>query len=145
MRRASGSAAGRGGAALLVLLLAAQVAWAEGDEEPAWIPSIDLGFEYFAYDAAATLDNLLSAGEELGIPESSIELVEVPDPAQAEERRFQGSPTVLVDGRDIATGEIPSGFNYACRVYSFEGKSTGVIPRDFIRARLIEWGEVPNH
>ena len=96
-------------------------------------------------NAQTTLDNLLSVSEELGIPESSIELVEVPDPAQAEEHRFQGSPTILVNGRDITTGEIPSGFHYTCRVYSFEGGSTGVIPREFIRARLIEWGVAPDH
>jgi len=104
-------------------------------------------FQYFdgCPHAQTTLDNLLSVREELGIPESSIELVEVPDPAQAEEHRFQGSPTILVDGRDIATGEIPSGFHYTCRVYSFEGGSTGVIPREFIRARLVEWGVAPDH
>ena len=100
-------------------------------------------FQYFdgCPNARTTLDNLFSVREELGIPESSIELVEVPDPAQAEEHGFQGSPTILVDGRDITTGEAPSGFNYTCRVYSFEGESTGVIPKDFIRDKLIEWGE----
>jgi hypothetical protein len=100
-------------------------------------------FQYFdgCPNAQTTLDNLLSVREELGIPESSIELVEVPDPAQAEEHRFQGSPTILVDGRDITTGETPSGFYYTCRVYSFEGESAGVIPKDLIRDRLIEWGE----
>jgi len=103
-------------------------------------------FQYFdgCPNAQATLDNLLSVREELGIAESSVELVEVPDPAQAKAHRFQGSPTILVDGRDITTGEIPSGFEYTCRVYSFEGKATGVIPREFIRARLIEWGEAPD-
>lgn len=102
-------------------------------------------FQYFdgCPNAQTTLDNLLSVRKELGIPESSIEVVEVPDPAQAEEQEFQGSPTILVDGRDITTGEIPSGFNFTCRVYSFDGQSTGVIPREFIRARLIEWGETP--
>ncbi len=100
-------------------------------------------FQYFngCPHARATLDNLLSVRDELEISESSIELVEVPDPARAEEHGFQGSPTILVDGRDITTGELPSGFNYTCRVYSFDGESTGVIPRDFIRARLMEWGE----
>jgi hypothetical protein len=100
-------------------------------------------FQYFdgCPNVQPTLSNLHSVREELGIPESLVELVEVPDPAQAEEHRFQGSPTILVDGRDITTGEIPSGFSYTCRMYSFEGESTGVIPRDFIRARLLEWRE----
>ena len=75
--------------------------------------------------------------DELGIPHSEIELVEVPDPAQAEEFNFQGSPTILVNGEDIATGEVPSGFSYTCRVYSFSGNPTGVIPKAFIRQKLL--------
>jgi len=103
-------------------------------------------FQYFdgCPNARTTLDNLLSVKEELGIADSSIELVEVSDPAQAEEHRFQGSPTILVDGRDITTSETPSGFNYTCRVYSFEGEPSGVIPRHIIRAKLIEWGKAPH-
>jgi hypothetical protein len=98
-------------------------------------------FQYFegCPNAQATLENLLSLRAELGIPESEIELVEVPDPSLAEERRFQGSPSILVDGRDIATGEEPSGFSYNCRVYFFEGMQTGVIPREFIRQKLLEY------
>ena len=103
-------------------------------------------FQYFdeCPNARKTLDNLLSVKEELGIPDSSIELVEVPDPAQAEEHRFQGSPTILVEGRDITTRETPSGFSYTCRVYSFEGQPSGVIPKHIIRAQLIEWGTAPD-
>ena len=103
-------------------------------------------FQYFdgCPNAQTTLDNLLSVKRELGIPNSSIELVEVRDPAQAEEHRFQGSPTIMVNGKDISTGEIPSGFNDTCRVYSFDGEPTGVIPRGVIRARLNEWGEAPD-
>ena len=114
--------------------------------------SVDTGghdlitFQYFdgCPNARATLGNLLIVKEELGIPDSGIELLEVPNPAQAEEHGFQGSPTILVDGKDITTGEIPSGFNFTCRVYSYEGEATGVIPEDIIRARLIEWGEATN-
>ncbi len=103
-------------------------------------------FQYFdgCPNARTTLDNLLSVKEELRIPDAAIELLEVPDPAQAEDHGFQGSPTILVDGKDITTGEVPSGFNYTCRVYSYEGESTGVIPRDIIRASLIEWGDATN-
>ena len=86
-----------------------------------------------------SLENLYSAGRELGIPESAIELVEVADPSLAEKFRFQGSPTILVEGRDITTGEEPSGFNYTCRIYFFEGMQTGVIPRDFIKEKLLEY------
>ncbi len=95
-------------------------------------------FQYFdgCPNAQATLDNLLEVGEELGIPENHIQLVEVPDPAQAEEHRFQGSPTILVDGSDITTDEAPTGHSYTCRLYSFDGEATGVIPKRFIRKKL---------
>jgi hypothetical protein len=96
-------------------------------------------FQYFVGcpNAQVTLDNLLEVREELGIPEAHIQLVEVPDPGQAEEHRFQGSPTILVDGRDITTGEVPVGFSYTCRIYSFDGEATGVIPIEIIRERLV--------
>ena len=98
-------------------------------------------FQYFdgCPNAEVSLENLYGAGKELGIPESDIELIEVPDPSLAEKYRFQGSPTILVDGRDISTGEAPSGFNYTCRVYFFGGIQTGVIPKDFIKEKLLEY------
>jgi len=97
-------------------------------------------FQYFdgCPNARVTLDNLLEVTKELGTAETDIQIVKVPDPAQAEVQRFQGSPTILVDGRDITTGEVPDGFSYTCRVYSFGGKATGVIPKEFIRQRLAE-------
>ena len=97
-------------------------------------------FQYFegCPNAQATLENLLSLIAELGIAESAIELVEVPDPSLAEKCRFQGSPTILVNGVDIVTGEEPSGFSYNCRVYFLDGAQTGVIPREFIKRRLLE-------
>jgi len=100
-------------------------------------------FQYFdgCPNAQATLDNLREVAEELGIPVDDIQLVEVPDPSQAEEHRFQGSPTILVDGRDITTGEVPEGFSYTCRIYSFGGERTGVIPRDLIREGLAGHGK----
>jgi len=98
-------------------------------------------FQYFegCPNAQATLENLLGAKAELRIPADEIELVEVPDPSLAEECRFQGSPTILVNGLDITTGEEPTGFSYTCRVYSFGGIQTGVIPREFIRRKLEEF------
>lgn len=102
-------------------------------------------FQYFdgCPNAQATLDHLREVAEGLGIPDDDIQLVEVPDPAGAEEHRFQGSPTILVDGRDITTGEVPDGFSYTCRVYSFGEKTTGVIPRELIRERLAGYESTP--
>lgn len=99
-------------------------------------------FQYFdgCPHAGTTLENLLGVLDELGIPESVVERIRVEDAAHAEACRFQGSPTILVDGVDLVTGEVPFGFHYACRMYSFEGGPSGSVPRDLIRARLAERG-----
>jgi hypothetical protein len=57
MRRAARRSAGCAGVALLALCLAGHAVSAEEVEEPAWIPSIDFAFDYFAFDADATVEN----------------------------------------------------------------------------------------
>jgi hypothetical protein len=50
--------------------------------------------------------------------EPEIELVRVPDPETAAERRFLGSPTVRVDDHDVEPGaDERRDFVFACRVY----------------------------
>ena len=95
-------------------------------------------FQYFdgCPNAKATLDSLLEIKSELGIADGEIRIVLVPDIESAKENRFQGSPTILVDGVDIYTDEAPTGFKYSCRVYTFEGNQTGKIPKAFIKEKL---------
>ena len=95
-------------------------------------------FQYFegCPNAKATLHNLREIQRELGISDNEITIVEVSDIESAEKNRFQGSPTILVDGIDIYTDTKPVGFNYSCRIYSFDRKQTGIIPKDFIREKI---------
>jgi|UniRef100_A0A7C3IJL1 hypothetical protein len=95
-------------------------------------------FQYFegCPNAAKTLENLRSALKAVQIEESAIVLREVPSPEQAEALHFQGSPTILIDGIDIYTGHKPDSYNYTCRIYTFSGKKTGVIPQGFIEEKL---------
>jgi hypothetical protein len=95
-------------------------------------------FQYFdgCPNAAQTLENLKAALTALNIDESALALREVPSPELAEELNFQGSPTILVNGRDIYTGKQPDSFNYTCRIYTFAGKKTGIIPTEFIEEKL---------
>ena len=97
-------------------------------------------FQYFkdCPHSAETLRNLLELAKDNQIPENEVHVIEVPDPASAEEHQFQGSPTILVDGVDIVTLKKPEGFNYACRIYEFNGTRTGVIPKEYIESRLRE-------
>lgn len=97
-------------------------------------------FQYFrdCPHAAETLRNLLDLARENLFSENEVEVVEVPDAAAARECCFQGSPTIMINGVDIYTLRRPEGFKYACRMYEFRGKKTGVIPKDYIESRIKE-------
>ncbi|MDC7224693.1 MAG: alkylmercury lyase [Spirochaetales bacterium] len=88
--------------------------------------------------ADKTWENLKQVGIEEKIPDSEIEKIEVPDEETAKRFNFQGSPTILMNGVDIYTGETPVGFRYCCRVYEFGESRTGVLPTEFIRKKYLE-------
>lgn len=69
---------------------------------------------------------------DLGL-EAVVREVPVESPEDAEARRFLGSPSVRVNGRDVEPGaEERSGYALSCRMYG-EG---GVPPRDWLVAAL---------
>ena len=53
-----------------------QAAWAETDQEPRWIPSIDFGFDTFAYSAEASVENDINPPAQEGAQTNPI--VELP-------------------------------------------------------------------
>ena len=59
---------------------------------------------------------LQAALEATGHGDARVDLVEVGSPDEAAEARFAGSPTLLVDGRDLFPGAAPT-TQLACRVY----------------------------
>jgi len=68
----------------------------------------------------------------LGMPAEIHEVV-VETVEDAEERRFLGSPSVRVNGRDIEPGaDDRAGFAMSCRMYG----SAGVPPREWMVAAL---------
>lgn len=95
-------------------------------------------FQFFngCPNADTTLENLRAVMREMGIPDHHLKISVVPDLDTAKWLGFQGSPSILADGKDIFTGEEPTGFSYACRLYEFLGKRTDVIPKEFIREKL---------
>ena len=101
-------------------------------------------FQYFegCPNAKATLDNLNRVIEEGSIDPAELTITEVSDLGLAESIRFQGSPTILVDGVDIYTGAKPETMNYACRIFELDGVKTGVLSTEFIRTRLRDIGVV---
>jgi hypothetical protein len=69
---------------------------------------------------------------------TEIHEVVVPDAKTAEEYRFRGSPTIRINGRDIA-GESysPLSFALACRIYP-GAKEAGVPPREMMQRAVRE-------
>ena len=67
-----------------------------------------------------------------------LRLIDVRDAASAVERRFLGSPTVRVDGRDVEPGsDARTEFGLACRVYQARDGSPSGLPRhDWLEAAL---------
>ena len=98
-----------------------------------------ISFQYFegCPHSKATLGNLKRVVTELGIPGDQIEVVLVHDPAEAERLSFAGSPSVLVDGVDIYTGQPPADPGFSCRVFTFNGEQTGVIPEWYLKEKLL--------
>ena len=77
------------------------------------------------------------AVRETGIP-ARIEVVDMTTESQAQRRRFLGSPTVRVDGRDVEPGSNGrTGFTLACRVYRTERGLAGWPDERWVREALL--------
>lgn len=64
--------------------------------------------------AGARLVEALSATGHSGVP---ISYLEVTSAGQAADVRFAGSPTILIDGRDVFADQ-PGGVGLSCRIYA---------------------------
>ncbi len=95
-------------------------------------------FQFFdgCPNADNTLQNLHEAMVEQGITRDHLKITEVPNIESAKRFNFQGSPTILVNGKDLYTDEEPVDFSYSCRIYKFNGEQTGCIPKKIIVAKL---------
>src|SRR5688572_8276033 len=78
-------------------------------------------------EAARTALRSALAAEHLDVP---IEEIDVEDEAAPRWAQGWGSPTILVDGQDVA-GQQPSGSSSCCRLYK-----DGAPPVEVIRARI---------
>ncbi|MFN3660001.1 MAG: alkylmercury lyase [Brevinematales bacterium] len=101
---------------------------------------VKIEFQYFegCPNAQKTLENLMVLVKEGMISQEEIMVVVIHDEKEAEMKHFQGSPTILMDGKDIFTGKKPEGFQFSCRTYPIEGKKTGILPVDFIKKAFLQ-------
>ena len=75
--------------------------------------------------------------EETGVP-VRVELIDMATESQAQRRRFLGSPSVRVDGRDVEPGTNGRvGFTLACRVYFGESGLQGWPDERWVRDALL--------
>jgi hypothetical protein len=59
------------------------------------------------------------------------------DQAAADQARFAGSPTIRVDGRDVAPGSEPSESRVGCRLYRLEHRFAGQPAEGWVREALL--------
>ena len=63
--------------------------------------------------------------------------IDATDPAEAARLRFPGSPTIRVNGRDVAPGYVdPGDYTPRCRVYHTAAGPRGVPDRAWIEAAI---------
>ncbi len=62
--------------------------------------------------------------------------IDVTDEATAVRVRFPGSPTIRVDGEDVAPGEGDYSYSLRCRVYRTSAGMAGVPDKSAIRAAI---------
>jgi hypothetical protein len=83
------------------------------------------------------LAELRGAMQELGLDPSAIELREIETEDDAARESFVGSPSVRVDGVDVARASDPSGSPLTCRVYRRrDGRASPLPDPEDLRAAL---------
>jgi hypothetical protein len=84
-------------------------------------------------EALALLEQVLAAR---GI-NSEIRITHVATDAEAQRRRFPGSPTIRIDGRDVDAGGAEAPPSLTCRVYYLpDGRPSPIPSREELEAAL---------
>jgi hypothetical protein len=100
------------------------------------VPRVELLFWDGCPSHPRALADLREAVAAAGLDPGAIEVREVPDQAAARREGFPGSPTIRVDGRDIAPA-AGDPVMLACRVYRRrDGRVSPVPDPDDLRAAL---------
>ena len=82
------------------------------------------------------LENLKQALQLEQLPDDVV-MIQVADPADAQTKRFIGSPTIRIDGIDVEGPDVEArGYANACRVYIDDGRTVGWPAVDQIRQAL---------
>jgi hypothetical protein len=102
------------------------------------IPDIELLWWEGCPSTETALTELRAALDDVGLNEAEIRTREIQTDDEAAELRFAGSPTILIDGRDLVdAGGQPIGLS--CRVYrTRDGRISPTPDPDDLREALCE-------
>lgn len=91
------------------------------------VPDLELLWWAGCPSTDRALSELRAALQDAGISNADIRMTEIRSEEEAQGRAFVGSPTILVDGEDVAPpSEEPVGLN--CRVYRRPGGTVSPTP-----------------
>jgi hypothetical protein len=88
------------------------------------------------------LELVRGIADEMGLDERAVLVEEIETDAEAEREGFVGSPTILVNGRDVQPPAEPEPPGLTCRVYRLRDGRVSPLPdpddvRNAIRAALV--------
>lgn len=83
----------------------------------------------------ATIENLNSALKERDI-ENKIDIICIESIEHAQETHFQGSPSIIIDGKDLEGKNEPPIFG--CMLYEINGKMTRTPSKQYIGDKIDE-------
>jgi hypothetical protein len=86
---------------------------------------------------AAALERLRQVMAEEGV-DSEIEIVKVDTEQQAQRLRFVGSPTILIDGRDIDPPSPEAYYALTCRAFRLEDGRISPLPSPGMIRRALQ-------
>ena len=106
--------------------------------QPSRTPRVELLWWDGCPSAKPALEQARDALRELGLDESEVVMREIRDDDEAQAVGFVGSPTVLVDGVDVAPPPNDEPVRLACRVYHRrDGRISPVPDPDDLREALL--------
>ncbi len=85
----------------------------------------------------ATFRLVREAVDELGV-RATVSHIQIRSEIEAIEKRFLGSPSVQIDGKDIEVQRREDPPSFACRLYVHGGRRTGVPPKGMILKAIQE-------
>jgi mercuric ion transport protein len=100
------------------------------------MPKVELIYDNDCPNVAAAREQLRRAFQEVGVPANWQEW-DRGNPSSPDYAQRYGSPTILVEGRDVAGG-VPAEGAACCRLYRSGGAFQGVPPAEVITSALLD-------